>query len=212
MYARGIRDGSIVDHGFLPVLYEFPPAMLKSGAARELKNFYVTNPNLGASVDEAFLERKFKEAQEGGDEAVQGFLAKHANVEVGLSLSSYRWAGADFWQKQTRAGLCLAEILARSDVLCVGIDGGGLDDLLGLAVLGRDAITREWLLWSHAWAHPSVLERRKSEAPRFKDFAAASVSGALRRVSCPLMLFAGGALPSRSISFAPSTDSTAQTT
>jgi phage terminase large subunit-like protein len=53
----------------------------------------------------------------------------------------------------------------------VGIDGGGLDDLLGFAVLGRDAKTREWLLWTHAWAHPSVLERRKSEAPRFLDFA-----------------------------------------
>ena len=25
-------------------------------------------------------------------------------------------------------------------------------------------------MWAHAWAHPSVLERRKSEAPRFKDF------------------------------------------
>src|SRR5678815_1003333 len=27
------------------------------------------------------------------------------------------------------------------------------------------------MLWTHAWAHPSVLERRKSEAERFRDFA-----------------------------------------
>jgi phage terminase large subunit-like protein len=27
------------------------------------------------------------------------------------------------------------------------------------------------LLWTHAWAHPSVLIRRKSEAARFHDFA-----------------------------------------
>ena len=53
----------------------------------------------------------------------------------------------------------------------VGIDGGGLDDLLGLAVVGRDKDTREWLTWTHAWAHPSVLERRKDIAPRLHDFA-----------------------------------------
>ena len=30
----------------------------------------------------------------------------------------------------------------------------------------------DWLHWAHAWAHPSVLERRKSEAPRLLDLAA----------------------------------------
>jgi phage terminase large subunit-like protein len=58
----------------------------------------------------------------------------------------------------------------RSEVVAIGIDGGGLDDLLGLAVLGRCRQTRRWLLWTHAWAHQSVLERRKSEAARFEDF------------------------------------------
>jgi phage terminase large subunit-like protein len=57
-------------------------------------------------------------------------------------------------------------------VVDVGIDGGGLDDLLGLTVSGATRRRGEWLSWSHAWAHPSVLERRKSEAQRFKDFEA----------------------------------------
>ena len=55
----------------------------------------------------------------------------------------------------------------------MGIDGGGLDDLLGLAVLGREKGTRRWLLWSKAWANPSVLDRRKSEASLLRDFEAA---------------------------------------
>lgn len=169
-YARKVRDGEVIDPAFLPVLYEFPKAMIASGACRDVKNFYVTNPNLGASVDEAFHARKYKEAQEGGEEAVRGFLAKFANVEVGLNLRSDRWAGAEFWERQARPGITLDELIARCEVVDVGIDGGGLDDLLGFAAIGRDPKTREWLLWTHAWAHPSVLERRKSEAARFLDF------------------------------------------
>lgn len=171
-YARGVRDGRIDDARFLPVLYEFPRAMVDAGEHRQAENFYVTNPNLGASVDAQFLEREFRKADNDGEESMRGFLAKHLNVEIGLALMSDRWAGADFWERCGDHKLTLIEVLERSDVVCIGIDGGGLDDLLGLAVLGRDAVTREWLHWGHAWAHPSVLERRKSEAPRFRDFAA----------------------------------------
>ena len=99
-----------------------------------------------------------------------GFLAKHLNCEIGISLMSNRWAGADFWESQARPAFDLDDLISRSDVVDVGIDGGGLDDLLGFAAIGRDSETREWLLWTHAWAHPSVPERRKSEAARFKDF------------------------------------------
>lgn len=170
-YARGVRDGRIVDKRFCPVIYEFPESMIKSGAHRDPANFYVTNPNLGASVDVEYLNREFSKAEEAGEESVRGFLAKHLNVEIGLALMSDRWAGADFWERQGTAGLTLDEVIRRSEVIDVGIDGGGLDDLLGLAVLGRDAQTHDWLVWTHAWAHPSVMERRKSEAARFADFA-----------------------------------------
>jgi phage terminase large subunit-like protein len=42
-----------------------------------------------------------------------------------------------------------------------------------LAVLGRERVTRHWLLWSRAWAHRSVLDRRKGEASVLGDFATA---------------------------------------
>lgn len=172
LYARGVRDGRIHDPAFYPVLYEFPEHMLKAGAHREVANAYVTNPNMGTSVDEEFIERGFRQAQEKGEVEFRGFLAKHLNVQIGLALMSNRWPGADFWEQQgLRPALTLDELLARSEVATVGIDGGGLDDLLGLAVIGRERETRRWLLWTKAWAHPSVMERRKSEAARFEDFA-----------------------------------------
>jgi phage terminase large subunit-like protein len=168
-YARAVRDGKIVDNAFLPVLFEHPDEMVSNGDALKLENMWMTNPNLGFSVDKEFLEREFIKAEQSGAESFRGYMAKHANVELGLNLRSDRWAGADFWEPQSR-NLALDDLLERSEVIDIGIDGGGLDDLLGFAVLGRDKNSREWLLWTHAWAHPSVLERRKSEAPRFRDF------------------------------------------
>jgi phage terminase large subunit-like protein len=112
-----------------------------------------------------------RKAEESGEESVLGFLSKHLNVEIGLALRSDRWAGADYWLGAACQCRTLEDLLERSEVVDVGIDGGGLDDLLGLAVVGRDKETRAWLVWTRAWAHPSVLERRKSEAARFQDFA-----------------------------------------
>lgn len=171
-YARAIRDGRIVDKRFMPIIYEFPQWMITAGKHRDLANAYVTNPNWGVSVDQQVIEQKYQEAQAEGEGAIKDFLAKHLNVEIGLSLKSDRWAGAEFWEAQAvPEGLTFEQLLDRCEVIDVGIDGGGLDDLLGFAAVGRDKFTRQWLLWTHAWAHPSVLERRKSEAARFQDFA-----------------------------------------
>lgn len=172
IYAREVRDGKVHDPAFLPVLYEFPEHMLADKAYLDFDNAYVTNPNFGASVDSEFLRRQFDIEQAAGEESLRGFLAKHLNVEIGLALRSDRWAGADYWEGATMAGLTLETLLNRCDVVDVGIDGGGLDDLLGLGVVGRDRVSGRKLHWGHAWAHPSVLERRKAEAPRFRDFAA----------------------------------------
>lgn len=170
-YARDVRDGKIHDPRFVPIIFEHPPDMVESKQHLLVENLAMVNPNLGYSVDQEFLEREFKKAQQGGEESFRGFLAKHANVEIGLNLRSDRWAGADFWEEQATQVVTLQTILNECEVIDIGIDGGGLDDLLGFAVVGRKRKSHEWLVWTHAWAHPSVMERRKSEAARFTDFA-----------------------------------------
>ena len=170
-YWRRVRDGEIHDPRTLGVLYEFPAHMVESKAYLDPANFYITNPNLGRSVSQEWLEDNMRKNQSKTDGALQQFLAKHLNVEIGLALRSDRWAGADFWERQA-CPLSLSQILDRAEVVDVGIDGGGLDDLLGLCVIGRDAETREWLCWAKAWVHRSALDRRKEIAPRLLDFAA----------------------------------------
>lgn len=170
-YARDVRDGKIVDPAFLPVIFEFPDDMVASGECMKIENIWMTNPNIGYSVDKYFLEREYKKAVSAGEGSLRGFLSKHANVEIGINLRSDRWAGADYWQENADKSINLQYILNECEVIDIGIDGGGLDDLLGLAVVGRHEQSKKWIVWIKSWAHPSVLIQRKQEAARFKDFA-----------------------------------------
>lgn len=173
-YARNVRDGKIEDRMFLPIIYEFPEGMLDAKAYLDVENAYVTNPNLGRSVSKGWLERELCKELEKGPETRNVFLAKHLNVEIGLALRNDMWPGARYWQAAAKAELAtLEDLIERSEVAVVGIDGGGLDDLFGLAVIGRDRETKNWLVWCHAWAHDDVLERRKEIVPQLRDFEAA---------------------------------------
>lgn len=169
-YARKVRDGLVEDKRFLPVIYEFPKAMIAQGLHRDLANAHITNPNWGLSVDQEVLEQKYQEAREEGEHAIRNFLAKHCNVEIGLDLRSDRWTGAEFWEAQGDSSLTLESLLSLSEVVTVGIDGGGLDDLLGVTLIGREKGGDRWFSWSKAWAHPVALERRQSEESKYRDF------------------------------------------
>lgn len=169
-FARAVRDGKIVAPHFLPLLYEWPEDMVKAKSYLEPANWPLVNPNWGASVDPVDFRRKFDEAEAAGGESRRLFLAKRLNVPPSENMGG-SWAGTGFWNGCAEFGLGLDEVLARSEVAVVGIDGGGLDDLLGMAVLGRCRETRRWLHWGHAWAHEIVLERRKDIAERLSDFA-----------------------------------------
>jgi phage terminase large subunit-like protein len=169
-YARKVRDGEVEDRKFMPVLYEFPKSMIASGAYLDLDNAYMVNPHLAATAwGREWLEHEMGKEIEKGPETRNVFLAKHLNIEIGLALGSDRWAGADHWDRRADRSLNLREIIRRCVAIVVGLDGGGLDDLLGMAVLGRDAEGRRYL-WNRAWAHVGVLDRRKSEASRMRDF------------------------------------------
>jgi phage terminase large subunit-like protein len=162
--ARAVRDGTL-QAPILPILYEFPEGV----DWRDPANWRMVTPNHGRSITVERLIPDYEAAKAAGEEEFRRWASQHLNVEIGLALRHDRWAGADFWE-QRGTTLTLEALLARSEVAVIGIDGGGLDDLLGLVVLGRDKYSRKWLLWAHAWAHRIVLERRKEIAPRLLDF------------------------------------------
>lgn len=174
--ARRIRDGEFrgqVIRPMLPVLHEFPRDIASDRSKWEdPSNWWMVMPNLGRSVHLESLKADWASEREKGEANVRVWASQHLNIEVGIGLSG-SWIGVPFWAGRADPTLTLDALLDRCEVAIVGIDGGGADDLLGLAVLGRDRETKDWLAWSHAWCHSIVLERRKSIAARLMDFAAA---------------------------------------
>lgn len=195
---RMVRDGLVPSNGRLPVLYEFPEEMLKAEAWRDPATWPMVTPNLNRSIALDRLIEDWDNAQHKGEKEIRRWASQHLNVQIGITLMSDRWAGAAHWEKNAEPGLTLADLIERCEIIVLGIDGGGLDDLLALCAIGRERAaeipqgcrlvaahlaellpelpaddllrSRRWLHWAHAWAHESVRELRKEIADRLADF------------------------------------------
>jgi phage terminase large subunit-like protein len=167
---RDIRDGKVNDPRSLPVLYEFPKHIVDAKAYEDPANWFITNPNLGASVDLEFLTDQFEKDKRAGPASLRGFYAKHLNLQIGMSMRADGWAGAAVWERGIEVGLTLEEILNRSEVVTIGVDGGGLDDLLGVGLIGRERDTKRWLCWAHALISDIGIERRKANIEQYDQF------------------------------------------
>lgn len=179
--ARDVRDGLRHD-AMLAILYEFPDSIRLASADAE-GNFPWENsdlwplvtPNLNRSIKLSALEPLYRKAKDDGRGELIRWASQHLNIEVGEQLRADGWAGARYWGQSADKSLTLESLIERSEVIVIGLDGGGLNDLFGLCVLGRESgegelRQRRWFAWTHAWAYPEVMEQNKIEAPRLEDF------------------------------------------
>lgn len=172
-YWRAVRDGAVIDKTVLPIIYEYPQEMIENGDYKKPENYYITNPNIGASVSPDWITQNLQKVGEMRDGSFQKFIAKHFNVEITSALVNNKWAAAEFWDSAADKTLTLGSLINRCEVCVCGIDGGGLDDLLGFAVIGREKDTGKWLHWAHAWAHRIALERNPSQRAKWLEMAEA---------------------------------------
>lgn len=175
-HARAVRDGSYEGGETLPMLYEFPVDMQagEDKAWQDPKMWPLVLPNLGKSITIDRLLPKFREAKDKGIVDFSIWASQHLNVEIGIAINGASWRGAQYWEGSVDETLRdRRALLDRSEVAVIGIDGGGLDDLLALSIIGRCKVTRKWLLWSHAWCQRDVLELRKDIASRLVEIEAA---------------------------------------
>lgn len=168
--ARDVRDGKL-RAATLPILYEFPKDIATNEEKwRDPSNWWMVTPNRDRSISIPRLQEDMATADSKGKEELIAWASQHLNIQIGVGLRSDSWAGAEYWEAQALPELTLDSLLKRSEVVCCGIDGGGLDDLLSLAVIGREKGTGHWLHWGHSWIHPIAMERRKKNAERYRDF------------------------------------------
>ncbi|MBN8987434.1 MAG: terminase large subunit [Rhizobiales bacterium] len=184
-FVRNIRDGLYrgkIIRPTLPLLYELPRdiAVLTreeraAGVVERWKdpaNWPMVMPNINRPITVESMFADWASEREKGEEAIRIWASQHLNIEIGQGINNEGWRGADFWEGAVDETLkSLDAVLERSDVVTIGIDGGGLDDLLGLAVIGRDRNTREWLGWFRAWVVPKVLDLRQDIATQLQEFA-----------------------------------------
>ncbi len=178
--ARKVRDGAFRGQRIrpmLPVLYEFPPDLARAAKPGEPAApwedpslWRMVMPNLGRSVHLDSLMADWETEKEKGDSAKRIWASQHLNIEIGLGLRSDAWTGAEHWAACVDRGITFDALLERCEVITASIDGGGMDDLMGLCLLGRERGTGRWLAWFKAWAHRIALDRRKSEMARLLDF------------------------------------------
>lgn len=167
--ARAVRDGEM-KLPLLPIIYELPQKLVRDGGWKDQATWPLVNPNLDKSVDRSFLVDQLIKAEASGPVALALLASQHFNVEIGQGERGDGWAGARLWPQGIEKGLTLKEIINRSEVLTAGTDGGGAEDLLGVAVIGREKGTQRWLGWAHAFISPMGWERRKANWPVYSDF------------------------------------------
>lgn len=177
-YARKVRDGEIADQvRTLPVLYELPQDLQvdhsdpKAKPWRDTSLWPMVMPNLGRPITIDDMIASHAKARADGPEAEVRWASQRLNVEIGIGLNADSWRGAKLWPASAPR-LALDDMLARCEVVTAGVDGGGLDDLMALALIGRDRDTQAWIGWVRAWAQPEALGRRPDIADTLRGFAA----------------------------------------
>ncbi|QAY96696.1 terminase [Methylovirgula ligni] len=168
--ARAIRDGRIKGD-LLPFLYEFPTAIQEDDSRwLDQSIWHCVLPNLRRSVQIEDLASGLREAEFAGKQEVARWASQHLNIQIGSKQASDSWPGVEYWDLNEDPSISLETLIAHCELIVPGVDGGGLDDLLGLNCIGIEKGTGRWLSWAHAWAHEIVKERRKSIVSQLEDF------------------------------------------
>lgn len=169
-YARSVRDCEVINNQFLPVLYEYPEAMVENKAYLDPENWYIPNPNINASVSKSFLLNQYEQIKD-IRESLQDFLSKHLNVQQDMNLKEQNWVAFTSLLPSSEAVFTLEDLIERSEVLTIGFDGASLFDLAGLTVTGRVSNTNKYLTWSHGWLNRTALDKNKRSAVKLLELA-----------------------------------------
>lgn len=173
-YACGVRDGTIPDPAFLPVIYEVPRAMLDANEScwKEEKVWYCANPNLGISKSLAYMHRECLRAQH-EPSYLNTFLRLELNIKTQQDI---RWVNPLQWAACS-AGFdaALGADTLRGRPCWAGLDLASTSDLCALALYFPQD---EHRVLSYAWVPDAQVKARAEKG--FQHYATWHRQGWLR--------------------------------
>jgi phage terminase large subunit-like protein len=142
-YFRDVRDGEIDDPSCFGMLYEWPEAMLEDAGLSEAREFLRHQPEPRALGHRDFISGKLRKARAArrtrtATPAASRWCWPSISTSRSASAAARPLARRGLLGGCGRPTLTLEALLERCEVVVVGADGGGLDDLYGLCVAGRE--------------------------------------------------------------------------
>jgi len=164
-YARQVRDGTITDASFLPVLYEPWPGCDPWNDESVWKNLMPSYPHIAGPE---FYRAAIAEANASGPSAVAEAKSQYFNIEIGAGESGGEWSVAAAYGYLNEE-FDLEDLIDSSVRLSIGVDLGGSADLTALAVLGVQP-DGSWKTWIRGWITPDGLKLNVKNMSRFDQF------------------------------------------
>ncbi|MEP3331662.1 terminase TerL endonuclease subunit [Sedimentitalea sp.] len=154
-HARAVRDGTITDDAFLPVLYEpwkdCPDPLATPDVWPCLLPSY---PHVG---DKRFYEGIAASALRAGPVKAAVERSQFFNVEIGQDQTAETWHMVSALPKLATSRITVDSIIARCEHVAVGIDLGGAVDWTGLGIIGTDA-DGIWHATARAYAQQKAID------------------------------------------------------
>ncbi|MGE0191182.1 MAG: terminase large subunit [Planctomycetota bacterium] len=131
-YAKKVREGTIGDPSFLPVVYEAQPTDDWTDPAVWRK----ANPNLGVSVKQEYLERECARAKE-SPAYLNTFLRLHLNIRTNADVAAFDMRQWDACRGEKSFHELAAELEGQE--CYAGLDLASTEDLTALVLVFPDA-------------------------------------------------------------------------
>ncbi len=180
-YARAVRDGSIDDPDFLPLLFTFPLKERPDLDPLDPAQWFRGMPSLRTehqpgTMDARELERELKQA---GDADDLETFALTLSQRLGIERTDSDATSATILH--ARWHLCDTVTPVRHDYCAVGIDAGGLDDPMAVCVARRPAASKRKLQLT---VHQFLTQAGYDRAPQnLRDVYDEAVSNSTLHIS-----------------------------
>ncbi len=160
-YALRVRDGSVNDPAFLPVIYAAEPSMDWTDPA----TWAHANPNLGVSIPLEYIERECRKAQD-----VPGYLNTFLRLHLNVwTQNRTRWLPIEKWEANTTP-VDAADLKGRE--CYAGLDLSATTDLSALVLVFPEDGDRYTVL-PHFWipSDPDIRERSRRDRVAYDVFS-----------------------------------------